>query len=186
VRRAAGPVLAAADGSERLFVFGYGSLMWSPGFEPFAMYPGRVLGWHRRFSRVSTTSWGRPDAPGLCAALHAGGTAWGRIFEIAPFGRNDVLDYLDLRESAYLRRWVQVDARIGGAKTRLQAFTYVADPNDPTLAAVLAPELARRYVRLGVGSKGTSFDYVRNTMAALDADGHRASDAHRFFAMIAA
>ncbi|NND49891.1 MAG: hypothetical protein HKN60_06540 [Rhizobiales bacterium] len=158
--------------------------MWSPGFEPAAMYPARVLGWHRRFSRISVTSWGSPEAPGLCAALHAGGTTWGRILAVPQTGRQEVLEYLNRREAAYLRRQVHVDARIGAGTRRLRVLTYVANPHDPTLAGELAPEKAHTYARHGVGSKGAAFDYVRNTVAALDDDGHATSDAHRFFAML--
>jgi cation transport protein ChaC len=159
--------------------------MWSPGFEPGSVHPARILGWHRRFSRVSVTSWGSPDQPGLCAALHAGGTAWGRILEIPTDGRAAILAYLDDRERAYLRRQVHVEARIAGVARRLTALTYVADPADPTLSPELGPKRAREYARRGIGTKGAAFDYVRNTMLALSEDGHRTSDAHRFFAMIA-
>jgi glutathione-specific gamma-glutamylcyclotransferase len=159
--------------------------MWSPGFAPSAIHPARVFGWHRRFSRVSVTSWGSPDKPGLCAALHARGTAWGRILEIPAQGRADIIAYLDERERAYLHRPVRVDALIGGGLRRLAAFTYVANSADPTLAPALEPELARRYALGGVGTKGAAYDYIRSTMAALAEDGHTTSDAHRFFAMIA-
>ncbi len=167
-----------------LFVFGYGSLMWSPGFEPDAVHPARVLGWHRRFSRVSTTSWGSPETPGLCAALHVGGTAWGRILQVPGAKSGQIMEYLDQRESSYLRRHVHVDARIDGTTTRLKVITYVANPDDPTLADALAPNLAHKHARHGIGTKGAAFDYVRNTVAALKDDGHTTSDAHRFFAML--
>ena len=179
-----GPSLGAPLNDGPLYVFGYGSLMWMPGFEPVSTTPARVLGWHRRFSRVSTTSWGNPQAPGLCAALHPGGTTWGRIIEIPQGAAEPIMAGLNRREAAYRRRLVTVDARFARGTRRLVVHSYVADPADPTLAPDLAPETARVYARSGTGTKGSAFDYIANTVAALAEDGHRWSDAHRFFAMI--
>lgn len=171
-------------GDTEILVFGYGSLMWSPGFEPARILPARVFGWHRRFNMVSTTSWGSPEQPGLCAALHRGGTSWGRALAVSRDRAEETLGYLDAREAAYLKRRVSIVARIDGHLVRTAALTYVADPASPRIAPDLGVDDLCRLARQGVGSKGTSFDYVHNAKRALDDDGHTSTDVHRFFAMI--
>lgn len=183
---AAVPPASSPLDPEDILVFGYGSLMWSPGFEPAEVLPARVFGWHRRFSLVSTTSWGSPQRPGVCAALHQGGTCWGRALVLPRDRRASTLDYLDAREAAYLRQLVRVLVRRNGATEWISALTYVADPDHPRLAPRMSSEHAGRLARQGVGSKGTSYDYVRNAMCALEDDGHSRTDVHRFFAIIAA
>jgi len=166
------------------WLFAYGSLMWDPGFAPAETLPARIRGWHRRFDLRSTTKWGSEDAPGLCAVLHPGGSALGRALRVGPEAAAETLAYLDAREAAYRRRRVRLDIGRPAAR-RLVALTYVVDPLHPRLMRGLPPDEAARMARQGVGTSGSSLDYVRNTVAALAADGARTSDAHRFFAMIA-
>lgn len=169
-----------------LIIFGYGSLMWAPGFAPSDSVPAKVIGWHRRFSLLSTLSWGSPDRPGLCAALHPGGTGWGRALSVPETDRVDVLAYLDEREAAYRRRVVHIAVKVAGGTVRRRAVTYVADPGHPRMRADIGPEAAHVLIRQGRGNNGTSLDYLRNTVAALSEDGHRTSDAHRILDMIGA
>ena len=165
-----------------LWIFGYGSLMWNPGFAHGQVASARILGWHRQFSLKSTKAWGSEAAPGLCAGLHGGGCAWGRIFEVPDADESNVLAYLDHREAAYLRR--QVTVIRAGQALPTPALTYVINPDHPRFAGKITDTRARQLVRQGRGEKGTSLGYVRDTVGALEADGHRNTDAHRFFAMV--
>lgn len=167
-----------------MWIFGYGSLMWAPGFECEQTVSARVFGWHRRFSLISTRAWGSEALPGLCAGLHPGGTAWGRIFKVPESENSAVLRYLDHREAAYSRRDVVVLPV--GERASFKATTYVIDPAHPRFAGELPAVRARQMVRQGHGEKGSSLGYVRATVGALEADGHRNSDAHRFFDMVVA
>src|SRR5580698_1220460 len=66
-----------------LWVFGYGSLMWSPGF-PFAeKVPARLFGWHRSFCMGSIHYRGTTADPGLVLGLAPGGSCLGRVFRVA-------------------------------------------------------------------------------------------------------
>jgi len=169
-----------------VYIFGYGSLMWDPGFAHLERLPARAHDWHRRFTVMSTTSWGSADRPGVCAALHPGGTVWGRAFAVDPAELAGVLAYLDERERAYLRRRIRVTMRRGDGLIAGQALTYVANPAHPRLAADMpVPERLAR-IRHGIGDRGSSLDYLRNTVAALRDDGHIRSDAHRILAMVEA
>ncbi|MHA1522960.1 MAG: gamma-glutamylcyclotransferase [Alphaproteobacteria bacterium] len=165
-----------------MWIFGYGSLMWNPGFAHGQVASARIFGWHRRFSLISTKAWGSEAAPGLCAALHGGGCAWGRIFEVPATQATSVLAYLDQREAAYLRR--QVVVYRAGIRAPIRATTYVIDPDHPRFCEKISTARAQQLVRQGQGTNGTSLGYVHATVEALGEDGHRNTDAHRFFAMV--
>ena len=160
--------------------------MWDPGFSHLNVVSARVLGWHRRFTLVSTMSWGTEEAPGLCAVLHRGGTSWGRAFSVHPDHLDTVLHGLDRREIAYRRANVCLEVKEGGGFRRRQARTYVADPGHPRLRANLSPEQQITLVRQGAGAKGSSLFYLQNTVKCLAGDGHFRTDAHRFLAMVTA
>ncbi len=157
-----------------LWVFAYGSLMWDPGFEVAETRPARVHGWHRRFSLKSVHGWGRPEAPGLIAALHRGGSVRGRALRVAQARRAETSRYLRHRESAY--RHVRVNARIGHGRI-VSAVTFVFDPACPRYDLTLTPAAACQLIRQGRGARGSSADYLENVARILAEDGQEAGQA---------
>src|SRR5438067_13222193 len=76
------------------WIFGYGSLMWNPGF-PYVEKKHAVLrGFHRRFCIRSTIYRGTPEQPGLVLGVDAGGECNGMAFRGALEARDQVLAYL--------------------------------------------------------------------------------------------
>jgi cation transport protein ChaC len=69
------------------WVFGYGSLMWSPCFAYEAKTPGRAHGYHRALCILSTRYRGTFRRPGLVMGLCHGGSCWGMAFRI---GRSQI------------------------------------------------------------------------------------------------
>lgn len=147
-----------------LWVFGYGSLMWDPGFTPSAAVPALLKGYHRAFALYSVRSWGSPEHPGLVLALLPGGSCRGRAFRVPAPERRGVLGYLDERENAYVRR--EVPVRHDGGTVR--AVAYVADADHHRFAGKLEARHAARLIRQGVGEKGASRDYLANTVRHLE------------------
>ncbi len=83
---------------EPLWVFGYGSLIWNPGFPVAERRLARAPGWRRSFCMRSIHHRGTEADPGLVLALdRADGAACdGVAFRVAPGAEAQTL--ADLRE----------------------------------------------------------------------------------------
>lgn len=149
------------------WVFGFGSLMWDPGFRAVESRPGRIHGYHRRFSVLSYESWGSRARPGLAAALHAGGSCQGRALRVAARDWPAVSAYLREREQAYRHVWLPCRTPEGP----ITALTFVSDSAHPRSALALDFPTTVRHLAGGVGSKGSSRDYLFNTIACLREQG---------------
>src|SRR5436189_3950684 len=114
-----------------LWVFGYGSLMWSPGFGYKQKRLARAYGYHRALCILSTRYRGTAARPGLVMGLCRGGSCWGMAFLVPAKRVHGVLDKLWQREmlrKVYEPRLVPV--RVGGGQ-RIRALTFIADPKRP-------------------------------------------------------
>ena len=150
-----------------LWVFGYGSLMWRPGFDHVERRPAHLHGYHRSLCIFSHVHRGTPDAPGLVLGLDRGGRCRGVAFRVRPGREDATLFYLREREQAtsvYLERQVRVRLDQGPI---VRAVTYVADRNHPQYAGKLPVAELTRLVRQGIGISGANPDYVRATHAQL-------------------
>ena len=151
----------AADGS--FWVFGYGSLMWRPGFTYARRCKGLLRGWRRSLCVYSHVYRGSPERPGLVLGLDRGGACPGVAFEVDPALREATVRYLREREQAtavYLERRLPVSLEGG---LRVTALAYVADRTHPQYAGRLAFDDIVRLVRRGEGISGRNPDYVRST-----------------------
>ena len=71
-----------ADQDIGLWVFGYGSLMWRPGFPYRERHAAALHGYHRSLCIFSHVHRGTPDAPGLVLGLDRGGRCRGVVFGV--------------------------------------------------------------------------------------------------------
>lgn len=153
---------------DQFWIFGYGSLMWRPGFAFLRSAQARIHGYHRSLCVYSYVHRGSPEQPGLVLGLDRGGSCHGMAFEIEPSLWSDTIAYLRAREqvtSVYLEKRKYVTL-IGSNRT-VEAVTYVVDRAHRQYAGVLDSEAMERYVRLGQGISGHCTDYVMSTLAHL-------------------
>lgn len=156
-----------------LWVFGYGSLLWNPCFEPAEQALAALPGWHRSFCMWSIHHRGTDAAPGLVLALDAAPESQceGVAFRVAAAGRAQALAELRERElvsSAYLEVWLPVQLRDGRA---VEAVTYVIDPKHDQYAADLSLERQAEVIARAVGGRGPNHEYLANTWAHLQSLG---------------
>lgn len=147
-----------------MWVFGYGSLMWDPGFPYEEAEQALLYGYHRRLCVYSHLYRGTPERPGLVAGLLAGGSCWGRAFRIAEENIGSVTRYLDDREmvyGVYEPRWGKVKL----ASRQVRAYTYIANRAHEQYAGKLDPAEAAALISAGSGISGSGIDYLRNTVS---------------------
>jgi cation transport protein ChaC len=147
-----------------LWVFGYGSLMWSPCFSYSEKRPARVHGYHRALCILSTRYRGTHRKPGLVMGLCRGGSCWGMAFRIAEreVGRGlSRLWHREMPRRVYQPRLVPVRLRNG---RRVRALAFVADPRHPSYVRELDLHGRARLVAQGIGKRGPCVDYIRNTL----------------------
>lgn len=153
------PALGATD----LWVFGYGSLIWRPGFAFEESVPARLNGYHRSLCVFSHVHRGTPERPGLVLGLDRGGVCRGLAFRVAAAKVEETLAYLRAREQAtavYLERHLPL--RLGDGRN-VQGLVYVADRKHLQYAGRLPPEKLLELVRHGRGMSGDNPDYVLRT-----------------------
>jgi cation transport protein ChaC len=164
-----GEIMSAADH----WVFGYGSLMWRPGFEFAERVSARLHGHHRAFCIYSVHHRGAPDRPGLVLGLGPGGSVRGAAYRVAPTDWPNVYAYLLEREQpteTYVeaRRTVRLDDG-----RRVSAVTFLSDKNHPQWAGAQNPERQARLIAGARGLSGRNIDYLRDLVEHLRADGIR-------------
>src|ERR1700743_3043342 len=169
-----------------LWVFGYGSLMWRPGFEFLEQVPARLIGEHRALCFYSFDHRGTPERPGLVLGLDRGGACRGIAFRVKAKKRAEVVAYLPEREQTtnvyreVMRSvWLDNDAR-----ERVSALTYVADRGHVQYAGRLSLAEQLRYVQHGYGRSGNNRDYVLETVKSIEAQGFRDEQLHRLAQML--
>ncbi len=145
------------------WVFGFGSLMWSPGFEYEERQPALLHGWHREFTIASTKSWGSVEKPGLVVALHPGGRCRGYAFRIANSAWRQTELYLQRRERAYRHAEVPVIL----LERTVTALTFLSDPGHPRTAGKLDLVTMATMIAQGQGEKGRSYEYLINILSEL-------------------
>lgn len=155
------------------WVFGYGSLMWRPGFAHTETRTARLHGYRRALCVYSHVHRGTPVRPGLVLGLDRGGSCLGLAFRVPGELEEEVVAYLRGRElvtNVYRERRVGVRLADGA---RVSALTYVIDRAHDQYAGALDVGRAAEHVRGAAGQSGPNEDYVLNTVAHLRALGIR-------------
>ena len=155
------------------WVFGYGSLIWRPGFAHVETRRARLHGYRRSLCVYSFVHRGTRERPGLVLGLDHGGSCVGLAFRVPGNLRDEVITYLRERElvtDVYLERTLKI--RLDGGGT-VEAVAYIVDRQHEQYAGALDAAHAAAVVRGAVGQSGNNEDYVLSTLEHLEALGIR-------------
>jgi cation transport protein ChaC len=171
-------------GGEGRWVFGYGSLMWRPGF-PFVERKGAVLhGRRRAFCIYSVHHRGTYERPGLVLGLAPGGATRGAAYRVAEAEWPEVYAYLREREQpteTYVEAWREV--RLAGGE-RQQALVFLSDKGHRQWAGDLTLERQAELIHGAVGLSGRNEDYLTDLVEHLRAEGIRDEGMERLLKMV--
>ncbi len=152
-----------------LWVFGYGSLMWNPGFAFDERVIARLDGFARTFCMRSIHHRGTAEAPGLVLALdpadHA--SCEGLGLRVKAGTEAETLGYLRERElisSAYLELTHEVVLTDG---RRVEAVTFVVDTDHVQYCGGLPLEEQAGIIARAIGGRGPNTEYLYNTAGHL-------------------
>lgn len=156
-----------------LWVFGYGSLVWNPGFEYREHRTATLNGYARSFCMRSIHHRGTEAEPGLVLALDAqeGAACEGVLFGVDEDKRAETLAYLRERElvsAAYLERWLPVTCAHGAT---IDALCYVIDPDHVQYCGGLDLAEQARIIARAHGGRGPNSEYLFNTAQHLEGLG---------------
>lgn len=153
-----------------MWVFGYGSLLWNPGFPVAKSEVATLHGYARSFCMSSVHHRGTDEKPGLVLALDEVSEAHctGLALMVEPGAEDTTLAYLRERElisSAYVERNLEVELQVG---TQVTAVTYVIDPDHVQYCGGMPLEQQAQIIAHAVGGRGPNTEYLYNTAGHLN------------------
>ena len=148
-------------------MFGYGSLMWRPGFAYAERSPATIEGYRRAFCIHSVHHRGTYERPGLVLGLTEGGSVRGVAYRVAPQDWAAVYAYLCEREQpteTYREAKMAVELTDG---RRVEALTFISDREHPQWAGALDLDDQARRIAGASGLSGRNIDYLRDLVSHL-------------------
>jgi len=148
-----------------MWVFGYGSLLWNPGFQVAESVIGTLPDYARSFCMRSIHHRGTVEHPGLVLALdrQPGQACSGMALRVAAGAEAQTLEYLRERElvsSAYVEK--NLDVALEDGRT-VNAVVYVVDESHDQYCGDLPLEEQAKIIARAVGGRGPNTEYLYNT-----------------------
>ncbi len=156
------------------WVFGYGSLMWMPGFEVAEARLARLPDYRRAFALTSIHYRGTPERPGLVLGLdwRPGAECLGMALRVDEAGADEVRRYLASRELV-TRAYFEVMHRATllcegpGQGEPVETLCYILDRTHPQYAGHLGLEEQAAIIAEAEGPTGPNHEYLYRTVARL-------------------
>jgi cation transport protein ChaC len=155
------------------WVFGYGSLMWRPGFAFLDRHSAVLHGRRRAFCIYSVHHRGTYERPGLVLGLTGGGSVRGAAYRVGADQWDAVYAYLKEREQpteTYIEARVKLRLEDG---RHVEALTFLSDRSHSQWAGHLTLEEQAALIDGATGLSGRNIDYLRDLVAHLREDGTR-------------
>ena len=178
--------IAMIQSAYDLWVFGYGSLMWRPGFAYEEARHARLTGYRRCFCIYSVHHRGTARRPGLVLGLDRGGACEGIAYRVAARNAAETIRYLRAREQVngvYREAHLPV-ALVEGPRRQVLALTYIVERAHPNYAGQLPLAVQARLIHGSQGRSGANLDYLISTLRHLGELGIRERELERLLAAI--
>ncbi len=151
--------------SKEFWVFGYGSLMWRPGFSFVERSVAELADHRRSFCLKSVRYRGTFENPGLVLALEplAGTCCRGVAYRVSAADADETRAYLREREmdrGSYYEKFQPLKL---GDDRQVEALCYVINPDNPDYFRDLSLDEKARIIATAAGPAGTNRDYLFNT-----------------------
>jgi cation transport protein ChaC len=167
-------------------VFGYGSLMWRPGFAFVERRAALCHGRRRAFCIYSVHHRGAPARKGLVLGLAPGGSVRGIAYRVAESDWASTHAYLMEREQpteTYIEHYAR--ARLDDGRQVL-ALAFVSDRRHQQWAGDLSLERQAELIAGARGLSGRNVDYLADLVAHLRAEGIADRAMEKLLAMVEA
>ncbi|MEW6017598.1 MAG: gamma-glutamylcyclotransferase [Pseudomonadota bacterium] len=174
------------SGGSGRWVFGYGSLMWRPGFDFAERSAATLHGRRRAFCIYSVHHRGTYERPGLVLGLAPGGAVRGAAYRIDEAAWPEVYAYLLEREQP-TETYVEAARHVRLADgRRVEAVVFLSDVAHPQWAGALSLERQAELIAGAVGLSGPNEDYLCDLVAHLRHEGVQDRAMERLLAMVEA
>lgn len=184
-REANRQAVLSGNGTNDLWIFAYGSLIWDPAVHIEEYRYGALAGWCRSFCMRLESGRGTHEQPGLMAALDEGGHCDGVVFRIAASLVDRETEYMWRREmfsGSYRPIFLEVTTPQGP----VDALTFVMDQNNCRYMPDLSEEVAARMIALAEGTLGSNFAYLEALVRHLEELDIKDDNMGRLFARVSA
>ncbi len=162
------------------WIFGYGSLVWRPGFEHLEARTARLDGFARRFWQGSEDHRGVPGAPGRVVTLvrDPAASCVGMAYRVRHEVWTEVIATLDRREQGGYERH-DVELSLLAERTgRVRSLVYLASADNPVYLGPAPLDVMAEQIARSRGPSGPNDEYVFELERALRSVG--ADDPHVF------
>ncbi|XP_004082638.2 glutathione-specific gamma-glutamylcyclotransferase 1 [Oryzias latipes] len=148
-----------------LWIFGYGSLVWKPGFRFRKSKVGHIKGYKRRFWHGDDFHRGDKDKPGRVVTLVADDEActWGVAYEVSESQIEETLQYLNIREvvfGGYTTEMVEFIPKENNQDTLL-ALVYIATSDNPIYLGPASDKEIAAQISICRGNTGHNTEYLQ-------------------------
>ena len=164
-------LLADIPEDEDIWLFAYGSLIWSPMIHFVEQRHAELYGFHRQFCMQTKMGRGTPDRPGLMLALENGGSCKGIAYRVAAKDREQELKVIWNREmvgGSYTPKFVKLHTGVGSKKEIVRAIAFTMNHDHENYIGKLAVAEVAETLAYAEGPLGKGEDYLFNTVSHLE------------------